>query len=111
MEEEIIFEKRVDIFEELLPYKDFFDCALHYVHRKHIIDENLFCVDYAPDSNAKRKTARIKINYNLALHMKQYEELKALTNKSDRVLINNILSTLVGIPQFMPKPKNKGLNS
>lgn len=102
--EEIIFEKRVDIFEELLPYKDFFDCALHYVHRLKSNDEVLFFIDYAPNENPKRKTARVKITYNLTLYTQMYEELKRLTNKSDRVLINNILSALVGVPQFAPPP-------
>lgn len=109
--EEITFEKRIDIFEELLPYKDFFDCALHFVHRTYINEKTLFFIDYAPNENPKRKTARIKITYNLTLYTQMYEELKILTNKSDRVLINNILSSLIGIPQFKPKPKNKGLNS
>ncbi|MGD9553122.1 MAG: hypothetical protein AB7D96_05405 [Arcobacteraceae bacterium] len=105
--EEIIFEKRIDIFEELLPYKDFFDCALHFVHRTYINEKTLFFIDYAPNENPKRKTARIKITYNLTLYTQMYEELKKLTNKSDRVLINNILSSLVGIPQFKPITEKK----
>lgn len=100
------FELIVQVYEELLPYKDFFDCALHYVHRKHLTDERFFCVDYAPGENPKRKTARIKITYNETYYKELYEQIKTTTKiNSDRAMVNNILSSLVGIPQFMPKPK------
>ena len=98
------FELIAQVYEELIPYKDFFDCALHYVHRKHMTDEKFFCVDYAPGLNSKRKTARIKINYNESYYKELYEQIKTKTNlNSDRALVNNILSALVGVPQFTPK--------
>lgn len=101
--EEKVFEKRVDIFEELLPYKDFFDCALHYVHREFLNNENLFSIDYSPGENAKRRTARIKIEYKIDYYEGMYEEIKSLSKKSsDRALVNNLLSSLVGVPQFKP---------
>jgi hypothetical protein len=95
---EVKFVKHVKLFEELAPYKEYFDCALQYVYEKHHTDKQLFCVDYAPRANPKSKMKRIQIKHDVAFYTNMYEELKARTNKNHTVLINNILSTLIGIP-------------
>jgi hypothetical protein len=98
------FELMVQLYEELIPYKDFFDCAIHYVHREFSTSENLFSIDFAPGENSKRKSARIKITNKSIYYKELYEEIKNISNsKSDRAVVNNLLSALVGVEQFTPK--------
>lgn len=104
------FELRVEIYEELIPYKDYFDVAIHILHRQYAWHTKVCTVNYAPGIDSKMKTQRIKVIYKPKMYLEMYEDLKRLANNnSDRKMVNNILSCLVGFPQYAPKfyHKNK----
>ncbi|WP_424686544.1 MAG: hypothetical protein ACNI3H_00665 [Halarcobacter ebronensis] len=98
------FKLHVQIYEELEQYKEHLHIALYIVYRRYL-NENIFFCDFKPEKISKRKTVRIKIEEKPNFYKELFNEIKEKTNKSDRAIVNNCLSVLVGTEQYSPKSK------
>lgn len=96
----------VNLFLELHKYKPYFADALR-IYRNRALD-HLTC-DY--ESNNTKKTAQLKITIDPDYWESVYEEIvnisksnvkgeEALNKINTTVLLNNIMSTLIGIEQY-----------
>lgn len=104
------FRITVKLYEDLIKYKDFFSNAIK-MYFDHAIGK--FSCDY--NSGKRKVTTRLKIDCDAAWYEELYnlikeKELEILNqqkggkNKVDKInetaLINNIMSTLLGVKQY-----------